>query len=208
MDRSATSYSESSDTAVLLTAVERGEANAIDRLLAAHRNYLRRVIDVRLDPQLRGRIDPSDVVQETLVVASRRIQDFLKRRPTSFRIWLRRKAIEQLVDQRRHHRRQKRDVANEISIDDPSSMAIAIAFVGDSGSRRMQRLELLKQVRTAMDNLSDTDQEILMLRHAEELSNAEAAEVLEIEPKAASARYGRAVIRLSAELRRQGVRGA
>ena len=65
--------------------------------------------------------------------------------------------------------------------------------------------ELLDQVRTAMSDLSETDREILLLRHAEELSNAEAAEVMGIEPKAASARYGRAVLRLSAQLRRLGV---
>ena len=97
-------YSESGTTADLLLAIERGDSQAVNQLLAFHRAYLKRLIDVRLDPQLRGRIDPSDVVQETLVVASRRIQDFLKRRPTSFRIWLRRKALEQLIDQRRFHR--------------------------------------------------------------------------------------------------------
>jgi RNA polymerase sigma-70 factor (ECF subfamily) len=65
---------------------------------------------------------------------------------------------------------------------------------------------LLKQVRNAMESLSETDREVLLLRHAEELTNAEAAEVMGIEPKAASARYGRAVLRLSTELRRRGVR--
>jgi RNA polymerase sigma-70 factor (ECF subfamily) len=167
---------------------------------------LRRVIDVRLDPKLRGRIDPSDVVQETLVVASRRIKDFLARRPTSFRIWLRRKALERLIDERRFHRRQKRDVANEVLLSDASSLAIAEAILHDNDGRRAMRQELLEQVRTAMAELSETDREVLLLRHAEELSNAEAAEVLGIEPKAASARYGRAVLRLSGQLRRRGVR--
>jgi RNA polymerase sigma-70 factor (ECF subfamily) len=193
-------------TTDLLSAVEQGQTPAVDQLLAQHRNYLRRIIDVRLDARLRGRIDPSDVVQETLVVASRRIHDFLDRRPTSFRIWLRRKALEQLFDQRRFHRRQKRDVAQEISLNDPSSMAIAVALIGDSASRQAMREELLKQVRNAMESLSETDREVLLLRHAEELTNAEAAEVMGIEPKAASARYGRAVLRLSTELRRRGVR--
>jgi RNA polymerase sigma-70 factor (ECF subfamily) len=195
-------------TTDLLSAIEHGEKRAVDQLLALHRNYLKRIIDVRLDLQLRGRIDPSDVVQETLVVASRRIGDFLSRRPTSFRVWLRRKALEQLIDQRRHHRRQKRDVGQEISIGDPSSMAIAVALIGESASRQAMRQELLRQVRAAMESLSETDREVLLLRHAEELSNAEAAEVMGIEAKAASARYGRAVLRLSAELRRRGIREA
>src|SRR5262245_42651976 len=112
--------SESGTTASLLAAIERGEDTAVNQLLALHRNYLQRVIDVRLDPQLRGRLDPSDVVQETLVVANHRIQDFLTRRPTSFRIWLRRKALERLIEQRRFHRRLKRDVANEVVLSDAS----------------------------------------------------------------------------------------
>jgi RNA polymerase sigma-70 factor (ECF subfamily) len=155
---------------------------------------------------LRGRIDPSDVVQETLVVASERIKDSLARRPTSFRIWLRRKALERLIDQRRFHRRHKRDVANEVVLSDASSLAIAAALMGDQDGRRTMRQELLNQVRTAMQELSETDREILLLRHAEELSNSEAAEVLGVEPKAASARYGRAVLRLSGQLRQLGVR--
>jgi RNA polymerase sigma-70 factor (ECF subfamily) len=199
-------FTDTGTTADLLAAINRGDHGAINKLLALHRGYLRRVIDVRLDPRLRGRIDPSDVVQETMVVASRRIKDFLDRRPTSFRIWLRRKALEQIIDQRRHHRRQKRDVAAEVVLSDASSLAIAGALVDGSASRRSLRQELLQHVRTAMRNLSENDREVLLLRHAEELSNAEVAEVLGIESKAASARYGRAVLRLSAELRRQGVR--
>ncbi len=163
---------------------------------------------MRLNPDLRGRIDPSDVVQETLIVASRRIKDFLARRPTSFRIWLRRKALERLVDERRFHHRKKRDVTNEVWISDASSIAIARGLMGDSVSQRSMRHELLIQVRAAMERLSATDREVLLLRHAEELTNVEASEVLEIDPKAASARYGRAVLHLSAELRKQGIQEA
>ena len=200
------SLHDSRATADLLAAVEQGNGSAVNQLLALHRSYLKRVVDVRLEPCLRGRIDPSDVVQETLVVASRRIKDFLARRPTSFRLWLRRKALERLVDERRFHHRQKRDVANEVLISDVSSMAIARGLLGDNAGRRTMRHELANQVRAAMDRLSATDREILLLRHAEELTNAEAAELLEIDPKAASARYGRSVLRLSAELRKCGIR--
>jgi RNA polymerase sigma-70 factor (ECF subfamily) len=197
---------ESGITAGLLAAVAQGEGGALNKLLAFHRNYLRRIVDVRLDPQLRARIDPSDVVQETLLVASKRIHDFLSRQPTSFRLWLRRKALEQLIDQQRFHRRRKRNVAREIEINDPSSMAIADALISRSASQQLDCYELMQQVRAAMQDLSENDREILLLRHAEELTNAEAAEVMGIEPKAASARYGRAVLRLSTELRRQGIR--
>jgi RNA polymerase sigma-70 factor (ECF subfamily) len=201
-----TPLTDSGTTTDLLSAVAKGDERALNRLLARHRNYLKRVVDARLEPRLRGRIDPSDVVQETLVVASGRIEDFLSRRPTSFRIWLRRKALDQLIDQRRFHRRRKRDVTNEELLSDASSLAIARGLAVGSVSRSTMRRELVAQVRAAMEQLSETDREVLLLRHAEGLSNAEVAEVMELEPKAASARYGRAVLRLSAELRKQGIR--
>lgn len=198
---------DSGTTAALLSAVEQGEHGAVNQLLSHHRDYLKRVVDARMEPRLRARVDPSDVVQETLTVANRRLHDFLKRRPSSFRIWLRRKALEQLIDQRRFHQRRRRDVANEIALSDGSSLAIAIGIGSGSVSRHFTQSELMVQVRAAMQHLSDTDRDVLLLRHVEELSNAECAEVMEIEPKAASARYGRAVLRLSAELRRQGLCG-
>ena len=201
-----TPLTDSGTTTVLLSAVANGDERALNRLLTHHRSYLKRVVDVRLEPTLRGRIDPSDVVQEALVVASRRIEDFLSRRPTTFRVWLRGKALDQLIDQRRFHRRRRRDVTNEQRLSDASSLAIARELAVGSASRSILRRELLVQVRMAMEQLSETDREVLLLRHAEGLSNAEVAEVMEVDSKVASARYGRAVLRLSAELRKQGIR--
>src|SRR6185436_15518189 len=101
------------ETTELLAAAGRGDLQAVNRLFSSHREYLKRVINIRLDQQLRGRIDPSDVVQETLVVANRRINDYLDRRPTTFRLWLRMTALEMLIDHRRYPRRLKRDVARD-----------------------------------------------------------------------------------------------
>ena len=85
----------------LLELASQGDAQALEQLLSEHRPYLRRLIELRLDDDLHARVDPSDVVQETQIVAVRRIDEFLKRRPTSFRLWLRSKALEKLVEIRR-----------------------------------------------------------------------------------------------------------
>jgi RNA polymerase sigma-70 factor, ECF subfamily len=199
------SIADSTSTDALLTAIADGDRTAVDELLARHRGYLRRVVDVRMDAALRPRVDPSDVVQETLAVASRRLDDFLARRPTSFRIWLRRKAIERLVDARRKHLALKRDARRDNSISDASSLAIARGLLRESVGHAAIRRELSEQVREAMTQLAEIDQEIILLRHAEGLTNVEAAEVLEVDPGAASKRYGRAIGRLSAELRKMGV---
>jgi RNA polymerase sigma-70 factor (ECF subfamily) len=196
---------DSTITDDLLAATKRGDDKALEKLLTRHRAYLRQVVDVRLEPALRPRVDASDVVQETLLVASRRIDEFIAHRPMSFRVWLRRKAIERLVDARRRHLALKRDARRDFAISDASSMAIARGLFRDSAGKSVLRRERSEHVCGAMAQLSTPDQEIILLRHAEGLSNAEAAEVLEIDPRAASKRYGRALGRLSTELRKLGL---
>jgi RNA polymerase sigma-70 factor (ECF subfamily) len=195
------SYSEdSSGTDRLLKRVATGDRDAVGTLMTEHRKYLRRIIDARMEPKLRQKLDPSDVVQETLALASQRIDDYLARRPASFRIWLRGTALEQLVDARRRHRAQKRSLEREVRISDVSSMAIAKVLAASRPSERLLRCEIVAQVREALDNMPEADREILVMRHAEGLSNGDVAEVLELELKTASKRYGRALQRLAAQL--------
>jgi len=202
------SYSEdSSGTDRLLKRVATGDRDAIGTLMTEHRKYLRRIIDARMEPRLRQKLDPSDVVQETLALASQRIDDYLARRPASFRIWLRGTALEQLVDARRRHRAQKRSLEREVRISDVSSMAIAKAIAASRPSERLLRREIVAQVRDALDNMPEADREILVMRHAEGLSNGDVAELLELELKTASKRYGRALQRLAAQLASLGFSG-
>lgn len=191
---------DSTTTDGLLARVQRGDREAVDRLMQQHRRYLRRLVDVRMEPTLRQRVDPSDVVQEALLTASQRMDDFLRRRPSSFRLWLRSTTLERLIDVRRRHQALKRDLQRDHAISDASSMALAKALAIGRPSEQLLRREELERVRRAMFRLSQDDCEILTLRHAEELTNAEVADLLEIDPKTASKRYGRALRRLSNEL--------
>jgi len=165
---------------------------------------LRLVVASRLEGPLQKRVDASDVVQETLVVASQRVHEFLEDRQVSFRVWLRRTAIERLIDVRRRHLAKKRDVRRDRSIADASSMAVALLQSKSNSGDPTQLHERNAQVAEAIAQLPENDQEILLLRHIEGLTNVEMAQVLEIDPRAASKRYGRAVARLSSELRRLG----
>jgi RNA polymerase sigma-70 factor, ECF subfamily len=190
----------------LLELVSQGDERALEQLLSEHRPYLHRLIELRLDNDMHARIDPSDVVQETQIVAVRRIDEFLKNRPTSFRTWLRSKALERLVEAHRHHHAQKRSVDREVSLSGISSFAIARHVCRSLPSSVIQQRELAQAAQQALVTLNELDREVLLLRHGEGLTNAEVAEVLRIEPDTASKRYGRAVRRLCERLREMGIR--
>ena len=190
------------ETGEELAAYAAGNPEAINRLLERYRPFLRRVVQVRLDASLRGRVDPSDIVQETHVEVVRRMGDYLTRRPMSFRAWLHSTVCQQLQVARRLHRETRsRTVEREIAFDDQSSVAIAALLLGDSPSQLVERVEIVEKVRGAMERLSPLDREILLLRNFEALTNIEAAEILEVPPMTAAKRYGRALLRLREELK-------
>lgn len=200
-DFALTLSKDSAATRELLGRVDDGDDSALEELLEMQRSYLRRLVDLRMENELRGRVDPSDVVQETLIVVSRRVDDFLARRPTSFRLWVRRKAIERLVEARRKHLAKKRSVRREVHLSDASSMAVARNLAqGGTSSRSLERRETVDRVRRAIAELSEPDREVILLRHVEELSNGDVAEILELDPDTASKRYGRAVRRLATKV--------
>ena len=195
---------ESAVTDRLLEDVACGKPDALDALLGRHRAYLKRLLDVRIDGHLRRRVDPSDVVQEALIVAQRRIREFIDRRPVLFRVWLRQLALERWIDIRRTHQRRKRDSRRESPTNDTSAIAIAAHLLGERPSEQLIRQEVVRHVQDVLESLEAADREVLLLRHAEMLSNAETAEILGISTAAASKRYGRAIARLASELHRLG----
>jgi RNA polymerase sigma-70 factor (ECF subfamily) len=190
------------DADLLLQQVRQGNLRACDELLAAHRDYIRRVVELRLDASLRRRLDASDVVQEALLDATRRMPDYLERRPMPFALWLRQTACQRLIDLRRQHLGAECRTAQREQPLPPSSLLLAQSLFGTY--RRPESLldakELAERVQRAVADLGEEDAEIILLRNFEELSNHDAAQVLEIEPSSASKRYGRAMLRLRQRL--------
>jgi RNA polymerase sigma-70 factor, ECF subfamily len=190
---------DSTETRRLLGEIAGGDRRAFERLFARHQTYLRQVISLRLDRRMRARLDPSDVVQETQMEAFRRLPDYLERRPMPFRLWLRKTAQERLLAARRQHvDAARRAVGRELPLPDRSSVMLARHFLarGPSPSEQLTQRELARRVRQAVAQLSDNDQEVLLLRAFEGLSNEETACILEIDPVTASKRHGRALLRL------------
>ncbi|QDT26307.1 sigma-70 family RNA polymerase sigma factor [Gimesia panareensis] len=169
-----------------------------------YRDRLWRIVNFRLDQRLLGRVDADDILQEAYLDAATRIEHYLNDPATTFFIWLRTVVGQTLIDvHRRHLGAQKRDVRREVKqkrrvFSASTSFQIADVLLGDltSPSQAALKEELAKQLHEALESMNEIDREILVLRHFEELSNLEASEVLEIEPKTASMRYFRALTRL------------
>jgi RNA polymerase sigma-70 factor, ECF subfamily len=190
---------DSSETCHLLEQVQSGDKSAFERLFARYRPYLHRVVEARLDPKVLARVDPSDVVQEAQMEAYRRLSDYLARRPMPFRLWLRKMAQERMLSIRRRHLEAKgRALGLEVPLPERSSLLLAKPFLAaeSTPSQKLDQRELVHCVHKAVARLSEADQEILLLRTYEGLSNQEVACLLDLDPQTASKRYGRAVLRL------------
>jgi RNA polymerase sigma-70 factor (ECF subfamily) len=199
---------DSAQTCRLLEQVGRGDQAALEQLLVRHRPEMHKFVDWHLDPRLRARADPSDVVQEAQLEMTRRINEFLRRRPMPFHLWARRTAYQRLLNLRRdHQQRARRSVAREVAWPQRSSLLLAKPLVqgGPSPSQALEAREYAERVSRAVSELPEPDREILLMRHAEELAYEEISCLLDIEPAAARKRYGRALIRLQKVLTDHGV---
>jgi RNA polymerase sigma-70 factor, ECF subfamily len=169
-----------------------------------HQERLRYMVALRLDRRLQGRIDPSDVIQEAYLTASMQLADYLKNPTIPFFLWLRLITGQKLVALHRHHLgTQGRDAGREVSLDrgalpEASSVALAAQLLGHETrpSEAAMRAEMSIRLQDALNGMDPLDREVLVLRHFEQLSNTEAAQVLDIRESAASKRYVRALHRL------------
>jgi RNA polymerase sigma-70 factor (ECF subfamily) len=191
------------DTEELLRRAGEGDRQARGALLQRHRQRLRRMVALRMDRRLAARLDPSDVVQETLAEADRRLDDYLAGRPLPFYPWLRQLAWDRLVEQhRRHVRAVRRSVLREqaasINLPDGSVAELAdrLFAPAEGPSAALRRGEQVDRVRAALGALPEQDREVLVLRYLEQLSAQEVGAVLGVNEEAAKKRALRALQRL------------
>jgi RNA polymerase sigma-70 factor (ECF subfamily) len=196
-------------------AVE-GDQRAWAALLDAYQGRLERMVSLRIDPRLRGRIDASDVIQEAYVDAFRRLAEYRDNPEVPFYVWLRLLVVQKVME---HHRRhlgaQGRDAAREVSLhigpmSRASTDAIAERLIGrlTSPTQAAVRAERKQRLREALDTMDPIDREIIVLRNHEQLTNGEAALILGLDKSAASKRYFRAVVRLKEILVTSGPGGS
>jgi RNA polymerase sigma-70 factor, ECF subfamily len=198
----------SPQTQELLDSARQGDAAAVERLLAQQREPVRRMIGLRLDPAIAARVDASDVVQEVLLEASRRLDGYLRAPAMPFHLWLRHIARDHIIDAHRRHRQaQRRGVDREqpmvpAALAGHSSVELAAQLCDQEltpASAAMQH-ELERRLHAAIAELNDDDREVILMRHFENLSNQEVALELGLTEAAASMRYLRALRRLRTAL--------
>ena len=192
------------DHDALLDRARSGDATALAVLFTGYRERLERMVALRLDRRLTGRVDPSDVIQEAYLEVHKRFDEYARDASVPFFLWLRLVTGQKLTDIHRHHLGARmRDAGQEVSLyrgamPQASSVSLAAQLLGKltSASQAAVRAEHKLHVQEALNSMEPLDREVLVLRHFEHLSNDETALVLGIKKATASQRYIRALKRL------------
>ncbi|AGA26437.1 sigma-70 family RNA polymerase sigma factor [Singulisphaera acidiphila] len=196
------------DIETLLRRAGEGDDGAVTELFNRYRKRLRQMIRLRLDRRLQGRVDPSDVLQDAYIDLTEQLPTYFARPELPFFLWLRLLAGQRLMRVHRHHLgAAMRDAGREVSLykgalPQASSVSLAAQLLGrfTSASQAAVRAERQLQLQAAINGMDEIDREMIALRHFEELSNGEVAEILGLSKAAASNRYVRAMVRLQAIL--------
>ncbi|MCR9292276.1 MAG: sigma-70 family RNA polymerase sigma factor [bacterium] len=197
-------WPDGEQTQELLAGAKGGDNAAVDELLDRHRDSLRKMIGMRLDQRIMRRVDVSDVVQDVLVEANRRLQGYLQNPVMGFHLWIRQIAKDRIIDAHRRHRvSAKRSIDREqpmLSAGPPDQSTIELAAqLSDpelTPAAAATQRELALHVQDAISQLDDKDREMILMRHYEQLSNQDIAAALDLTEPAASMRYLRALKKL------------
>ncbi len=197
-------WPQSDQTQQLLDAARDGDVSAAGHLLNRHRDALRRMVEMRLDRRIQQRVDASDIVQEVMIEANRRLRTYLEDPAMPFHLWLRQMARDRIIDAHRRHRASgKRSVDREQAMVaaktlDRSTVELAGQLcdpeLTPAAAATME--ELQRRFQIAIESMDDNDREIVLMRHFEQLSNQDVARTLGLTEPAASMRYLRAMRRL------------
>jgi len=199
----------SSDPEILLQQAVHGDEQALADLFSLYRQRLRQMVRLRLDRRLQGRVAPSDVLQEAFLDVSQQFPAYAeKQEDMSFFLWLRLVTGQRMMRIHREHLgTAMREVGREVSLykgalPQATSVSLAAQLLGKftSVSQAAMRAEMQVKLQEVINSMDPTDREIIALRHFEELSNREAAELLGLSKSAASNRYVRALARLQSAL--------
>jgi RNA polymerase sigma-70 factor, ECF subfamily len=195
---------DSSEIDDLVSRVAAGDRQSLASLFEKYRDRLKRMVKLRLDRRLQGRVDPSDVLQEAYLDVMARAGEYRAGTSMPLFLWLRFLTAQRLVAIHRKHLGAKmRDADQEVSLyrgawPQASSVSLAAQLLGrlTSPTHAALRAEIQIRLQEALNTMDPIDREILTLRHFEELTNGETAAVLGIQKAAASNRYMRALRRL------------
>jgi RNA polymerase sigma-70 factor (ECF subfamily) len=194
----------SGTTDPLLDRAAAGDQASWGALLTRHQERLHRLVAFRMDRRLQGRLSPSDVLQEAYLEAWKHLSAYLRQPTLPLFLWLRGITGNKLRElHRRHLGTEMRDAGREVALvpgaqPEATSEGLAAQLLGQvtRPSEAAMRAELKAQLQEVLNRMDALDREVLALRHFEQLTVAETAQVLGIKEKAAGKRYLRALQRL------------
>src|SRR5438876_6326279 len=195
------------DSGEMLDRLQRaaaGDEQAFQKLFSQHRDRLKRMVHLRLSRRLQGRIDDSDVLQEAYMDVSRKLPEYVARPALPFYLWLRHMTGLKLAEvHRRHLGAQMRDADREVTLHrgglpQADSVSLAAQLLGKltTPSQAAIKAETRLRVQEVLNSMDPIDREVLALKHFEQLSTSEIAEVLGLSKAGAGSRYLRAIKRL------------
>jgi RNA polymerase sigma-70 factor (ECF subfamily) len=202
--------SDSSDVSDLLPQAAAGDQQALAELFSRYRDRLKRMVHLRLSRRLQGRVDASDVLQEAHLEVSRRLEEYVRQPSLPFFLWLRHLTGLKLAEvHRRHLGTQLRDADREVTLHrgglpeaDSASLAAQLLGKLTTPSQAAIKAETRLYVQEALNSMDPLDREVLALKHFEQLSTSEIADVLGLSKAGAGSRYLRAIKRLREILER------
>ena len=198
------------ETDELIRQAAGGDADALAELFGRYQPRLKRMVRLRLDHRLQGRLDPSDVLQEAYLDLAKELPRYAADPSLPVLLWLRTVVAQRLMRVHRQHLGTgMRDATREVSLfqgefPQASSASLASQLLGrlTSVTQAAIRAEMQLQLQEVLNQMDEMDREIIALRNFEELTNKEVAEVLGLDPSTASKRYIRALTRLQSSLSR------
>jgi RNA polymerase sigma-70 factor, ECF subfamily len=201
---SATKMSDSGEISTLLTRAGAGDQEALRQLFSHYRDRLKRMVHLRLSRRLQGRVDDSDVIQEAFLEISKKLPEYVQAPQLPLFLWLRHMTGLKLAEvHRRHLGTQLRDADREVSLHrgglpEADSVSLAAQLLGKltTPSQAAIKAEQRIYVQEALNSMDPIDREVLALKHFEQLSTSEIAEVLGMSKAGAGSRYLRAIKRL------------
>src|SRR5262245_23419059 len=195
---------DSSEISDLLRRAANDDQEALRVLFSRYRERLKRMVHLRLSRRLQGRVDDSDVLQEAYLDVSRRLAEYAADPKLPFYLWLRHLTGLKLTEiHRRHLGTQLRDADREVTLHrgglpeaDSASLAAQLLGTVTTPSEAAIKAEQRLFVQEALNGMDPIDREVLALKHFEQLSTSEIAEVLGMSKSGAGSRYLRAIKRL------------
>lgn len=188
----------------LLQLAAAGDDQAMRELFTHYRDRLKRMVRLRLSRRMQGRVDDSDVLQESFLEVSKRLNEYVREPRLSFYLWLRHMTGLKLQEiHRRHLGTQMRDADREVTLHrgglpeaDSASLAAQLLGKLTTPSQAAIKAEMRLRVQEALNGMDPVDREILALKHFEQLTTSEIAQVLDLSKAGAGSRYLRAIKRL------------